>query len=354
LSVIVCSACGKENEDFFMFCLDCGADLSAAPARATPAPVAPQAKAKTGADTADLPGGKRGRHAQATREWDPDVVELVRSMGPAALELMKQAAVQAPVVAKAVAPRRCPACDAVILAGQPFCPSCGARLGAAQKASPERDAAGRLVLIREDGSDGDRFTLYRDQTVIGRSEGDIKFPDDEFLGNKHAIFYYDGSVLYVQPLDTTNGVFRRIENQIEIASGDSFRIGQELLFFKSIADVTGDAATAPDAEGTLPLGSPLHEETWGWLGQRVGHSTYASGYLLQQAEVFLGRERGDILFPEDGYVSGSHAVVAKVNRSYYLKDLGSSNGTYLRLHAATALEAGDLMLSGQQLFRVEP
>jgi hypothetical protein len=67
----------------------------------------------------------------------------------------------------------------------------------------------------------------------------------------------------------------------------------------------------------------------------------------------LGRERGDILFPEDGYVSGTHARISLREEHVYLTDLGSSNGTFLRLRHERTVPAGAFMLMGQQLFRLE-
>ena len=67
-----------------------------------------------------------------------------------------------------------------------------------------------------------------------------------------------------------------------------------------------------------------------------------------------GRERGDILFSEDGYVSGLHCRIAKgPDGKIYLTDVGSSNGTFARLYAERALTSGDILLMGQQLFRVD-
>ena len=59
-----------------------------------------------------------------------------------------------------------------------------------------------------------------------------------------------------------------------------------------------------------------------------------------------------VLFPEDGYVSGLHCRLAFQKNTLYLTDLGSSNGTFVRLSAETELQNGDTLLMGQQLFRV--
>ncbi len=67
----------------------------------------------------------------------------------------------------------------------------------------------------------------------------------------------------------------------------------------------------------------------------------------------LGRERGDILFPEDGYVSGTHARISYRDGRFYLADLGSSNGTFLRVRGERTLKSGQFLLMGQQLFRLQ-
>jgi len=216
----------------------------------------------------------------------------------------------------------------------------------------DRQRRGQIVLIREDGSDGDTFPLFEDQTIIGRTSGDVNFPADAFLGDQHMVFQYDEQGLSIIPLDTVNGVFRRIVEQTELQSGDSFRIGQELLRFELITDLPGEPAR--DEEGTLGLGSPLPPDTWGRLAQLTETGQPGNSYLLSGQEVFMGRERGDILFPHDGYVSGSHAVIARANNRYFLNDLGSSNGTYVRIKRPMRLAHNDLILAGHELFRVEP
>jgi pSer/pThr/pTyr-binding forkhead associated (FHA) protein len=67
----------------------------------------------------------------------------------------------------------------------------------------------------------------------------------------------------------------------------------------------------------------------------------------------MGRERGDILFPEDGYVSGTHARISLGQERVTLADLGSSNGTFLRIRGERKLPAAAFILMGQQLFRIE-
>ena len=47
---------------------------------------------------------------------------------------------------------------------------------------------------------------------------------------------------------------------------------------------------------------------WGRLSVIVGRDVDGPAFPLFDETVVLGRERGDILFPEDGYVSGTHCA----------------------------------------------
>jgi pSer/pThr/pTyr-binding forkhead associated (FHA) protein len=220
-----------------------------------------------------------------------------------------------------------------------------------KKASGER-AKGHLVIILEDGSDGSVLDLSPEVTTIGREGVDISFPHDDFLAKRHAEFVFSDGMLLLSPLESTNGVFLQVHQEVELDSGDVFRIGQQLLCFEMLGVVA--SALDVDTQGqAIPLGSPVPEGAWGRLGQVIAPNTMGSVYLLGGSEVYLGRERGDITFPGDGFVSGLHAQISMRNGRCFLKDLGSSNGTYLRLSKATPVRRGMLVLAGQQLFRVE-
>ena len=70
--------------------------------------------------------------------------------------------------------------------------------------------------------------------------------------------------------------------------------------------------------------------------------------------VSIGREDCDLNFPEDLYMSGSHArVAASPDGSFVLVDSASKNGTFLRIRAEHELSHGDYLFLGKQLLRVE-
>lgn len=450
--MISCPTCGKENEDFFRFCLGCGSDLEVAPAakpapeaakpapepevaprRATPAHAAavvaepalsppeaaeapqkkPTAPAQASATSAAAHPREAAAGAEAARAARPVTDDVAVGGAPPGSTAgpsgdgpkgraqappppggvrVRPAAVEGPprtaaarsgdsgAPAKSRAQRRvgggttlrpislepgaqampaeCRVCGAPSQLDFAFCASCGAPLAEARVASaPAKPrsgvARGRIVLIREDGSDGAAFELDAGGTTLGRDGGHINFADDDFLAARHAELAYRDDALWVTPLDTTNGVFIRLLDEVEIEPGDAFRVGQELLRFDVYGDL-GARGQDLDEEGTLRLGSPLPANVWGRLSQLIGPDTVGNAYVLVGDETYIGRERGDIVFPDDGYVSGMHAMLSRREDAVVLKDMGSSNGTYVRIRGPVELSPGDFVLAGQQLFRADP
>jgi hypothetical protein len=129
-----------------------------------------------------------------------------------------------------------------------------------------------------------------------------------------------------------------------------FRAGQQLLMFEEMRQVRPVLPGAGD--GTTVMGSPVRG-AWGRLSSIVAVNTSAAVWVLRRPTEALGRERGEILFPEDGFVSGSHCRLSHRDGRFFLVDLGSTNGTYLRIKGEGILAQGDLLLLGQQLFKVD-
>jgi pSer/pThr/pTyr-binding forkhead associated (FHA) protein len=349
-----CKTCGKNNQDLYKFCLGCGAELGDTTA------VDGEGLATQVAITAELPpdykpqnGNGSGNGAgNAAEEFDlndrrDSLLHLkpLPSAGPEA------------VPADSTDPnagRICPQCGTLTSSEFAFCSQCGARLdvGTGKPAPPRtRDIAvptetvsGQLVLIRPDGTEGGTHPLADGENVIGRGIGSL-FDADGYLSPRHAELVLNAAGLVVRDAGSLNGVFVKLVDEEELVDGDIFRIGQELLRFDEIEP------PVPLDDGTDIMGSP-NPGYWGRLALIVGRDQDGSAFPLFGDAVTLGRERGDILFPEDGYVSGAHARVSLRDGKYYLTDLNSSNGTFLRVRGERALKTGTSLLMGQQLFRI--
>lgn len=72
-------------------------------------------------------------------------------------------------------------------------------------------------------------------------------------------------------------------------------------------------------------------------------------YLLDAMETKVGRDINNEICLDDITVSRSHALIAKSNGQYFIKDLGSLNGTYLNAISVrdTAITAGDEIQIGK-------
>ncbi|MEZ4468188.1 MAG: FHA domain-containing protein [bacterium] len=251
-------------------------------------------------------------------------------------------------VAREAAGRRCRACNTVVPAGFKFCGVCGSRYDVATPAV-NPSARVQLILVHPDGTEGESFDLPTGECTIGRGQGLPLFADDPFLAPRHATFHHGAGRLTVRDEGSLNGVFVRLRAEVELVHRDLFRVGQQLLRFEDLRHVRALVPAATD--GTLTFGSPTRG-AWGRLSSLVAVDTPAQAWTLAGGQVLIGRERGDIRFPGDGFVSGSHCMISTRQGRYFLADQGSTNGTYLRLKGEQAISDDDLLLLGQQLFRV--
>jgi pSer/pThr/pTyr-binding forkhead associated (FHA) protein len=244
--------------------------------------------------------------------------------------------------------------------GNRFCASCGYNLsvlsgaqavpsGAAAAPATGGGAAVIMTALRADGTEAGTFRLADGPSVtVGRDTGSI-FAGDSYLSPRHATFTRRGAQLLVKDEGSLNGVYLKLKpNEPQhLEFGDVFRIGQEIIRFEELRG----QAKSPD--GVERFGSPSK----GYIGRLalvVGRDTTGNAFPIPERGVHCGRERDDILFSEDGYVSGLHCRVARgPDGKVYITDIGSSNGSFVRLRGERGLLTGDILLMGQQLFRVD-
>jgi pSer/pThr/pTyr-binding forkhead associated (FHA) protein len=65
----------------------------------------------------------------------------------------------------------------------------------------------------------------------------------------------------------------------------------------------------------------------------------------------IGREDGDLRFPDDAFMSPLHTKLAWEGDQLVIRDLGSRNGTWVFLTEPRRLADGDLLLIGSQVIR---
>lgn len=372
--MITCSKCSKENQDHYKFCLGCGAELprhSNAPKPFSPQ-TPPQGVAQVGAEgaapVAAAPPGPAAAVAQAVGAAGaagvapaPAAEPPPAAGGPAPAPVAASPDASAAPAGVSIP---CPQCGHSNADSNRFCASCGYNLSALQAAAspakqPSAAVSGTpaapgtlkvvLTALRADGSEAGTFPLPQTATAtVGRDTGSI-FAGDSYLSPKHATFSNHDNSLSIKDEESLNGVYLKLKPNAPwpLEFDDVFRIGQEIIRFEELK------GQAPSADGVRRFGSPAK----GYIGRLalvIGRDTTGNSFPIPERGVHCGRERGDILFSEDGYVSGLHCRVAKGDDGkVYLTDVGSSNGTFVRLGAERRLDAGDILLMGQQLFRID-
>ena len=223
---------------------------------------------------------------------------------------------------------------------------------AARPATSPSPAWGNAILVNRDGSDGQRFPLAGEYLVVGRNGADIEFADDRFLARQHARIERaaDGSIK-VHPLDALNGVFRKTDAPVELADGNTILVGREVLRYERV-DAEETKVHPLVRHGVALFGSPPREP-WGRLLQIVPSGGYRDVRHLAGEEIVLGREEGDIVFRDDAFMSRRHAAITWDGKRAQVTDLGSSNGTFVRITGPTPLKHGDHVRMGDQLMRIE-
>lgn len=333
-----CIRCGTSNPLSGRFCSNCGGPLEPVQEPST-APQAPQARALAAQQPPAAPPAPPGRSAGA-------------GGAPGSLS--------------------CPRCRGANSAQMSFCQFCGARLSAgleeqresapgpnasplqaAQFGRPEAALEAHLVVIGQDGKPGRQYPIVDDQTDIGRDEGNILLPSDPYVASRHARLTRRNGRFFVRDLESVNGVYVRLRNQERLQHADLVLVGLEVLRFEIVSDAEKGLSPAVE-RGTQIFGSPSAARHMR-LCQRTVEGVTRDVYYPTRDEAVLGREQGDIVFTNDPFMSRRHAAITRdpSTGTFSLRDLGSSNGTYLAIRSERELTPGDHVRIGQHLFRLD-
>lgn len=251
----------------------------------------------------------------------------------------------------------CRECSTHVPSGHKFCGRCGTPLpqeivelqvrffGAMQ--APGK---ARLILIRGDaGVDGLSYLLQGVEHVAGRQDAQILFPDDTWLSAKHANFMYRADKLVVRDEGSSNGIYLRVRQPMLLEPGDQFVCGEQVFR----VEMTPKDTSGPDPDMTYFYSSPKRPSPFRVVQVIRGGATGLVA-CARSNDLQVGREENDINFPEDLFMSAHHAKVSLgANGKFTLTDLGSKNGTFVRIQKEIELQHGDYLFLGRQLLRVE-
>lgn len=188
---IECQSCGTPNEEYFNFCQKCGSHL-----------VKDELPEETQTVVIEGP-------PPALQKYDTDPYRTT----PATSAMLQ-----------------CLNCLNEVAPGSRFCNLCGTPLGAGQPAAALPRFCLRLIV---DGEESDEVYQLGPTTVIGRLQGDIHFPYDDYMSSQHASITRRGGQFFLKDEGSRNGTLIIIESEVELKPGSVFMVGRQLFKFES-------------------------------------------------------------------------------------------------------------------------
>jgi predicted component of type VI protein secretion system len=167
----------------------------------------------------------------------------------------------------------------------------------------------------------------------------------------HARFTTEKDQLFVEDISGVSSVFIGLIATYSLRDGDIVRMGEQMFRFREKVEMVTNAA----ARGTtiLDLSTTLEEPVAQLVFVGPDFLDTPASLPLNEEEVSFGRSRGTYIFPEDPFMSRAHCKIYHRGEDFYLEDVGSRNGTFVKVRSKTPVPMGATVLVGSQVFRID-
>jgi class 3 adenylate cyclase len=203
----------------------------------------------------------------------------------------------------------------------------------------------KLVQVRSDGQACKEFLMQANQALIGRTEGDFTFPQDEKLQSPHARLLAESGQMFLEPIGEARTFFSLI-GSYRLQQGDIVRIGAQVMEFR--VDEAALAAASHSGTALGELAAMLH----GAVAEFVSLRADRRHYPLREEQTTWGRTKANYVFPTDTSMSRAHARVYHRGEDFFLEDTGSTNGTFVMAREKTPIPPGAVLAIGGQRLKV--
>jgi len=188
----------------------------------------------------------------------------------------------------------------------------------------------QLVSLHPDGTVEESFPITKETSRIGRSDAEIAFSQDVYMADHHATLVRRGERYLIEDTGTGSGVWIRVpagQGRV-LVEGDTVWIGAQIL-----------VVTKSD-------------ENWA-VSHYNSDGVYRAAHRIEDKGVLVGRATPIPLEPSDMGLSRRHAQFRVEDGHLKVFDLGSTNGTYVKITAPLALSNGDELRIASKRFRFE-
>lgn len=209
----------------------------------------------------------------------------------------------------------------------------------------------KLQRMLKDGSIGDQYPIKGEKLEVGRFRGDLQFADDDKMAPIHARFSTEKDQLFVEDISGVSSVFIGLIATYTLRDGDIVRMGEQMFRFREKVEVVANAA----ARGTtiIDLSSTMDEPVAQLIFVGPDFLDTPASLPLNEEEVSFGRSRGTYIFPEDPFMSRAHCKIYHRGEDFYIEDVGSRNGTFIKVRSKAPVPKGATVLVGSQVFRID-
>jgi hypothetical protein len=186
-----------------------------------------------------------------------------------------------------------------------------------------------------------------DEVTIG-SAGLVQLPGERFCHASEAQLVWKDDRLWLHDLDGGNGVFLKVAHLCELAIGDEFIIGDQLLRVEANPEASDGPGPGPTYFYPAPNWVSPFRVVQIFEGGVPGACCVARGATMQ-----IGSAIGDMVLSGDPLVAEQHCLVEENAGTIVLTDLGSQSGVFVRIKGAQELVDGDELLVGRTRLQVQ-
>ena len=204
----------------------------------------------------------------------------------------------------------------------------------------------KLQVLSESGDLLDQYPIEPELQIRISSSGALSVSKDNRSSGVNARFSVLERQLWLQEGDGHwPAVFFRLASSHVLEDGDILLAGAQMFRFEEERPNV-DSTDKTTARGISDLIAP---PTAGWC--RIdGNGNTVARFSLSGDHFQFGRSRGEYLFPHDNLMSRAHLKISRRGDHLLVEDLGSRNGTFLKVEGKRPVSpVSDFIIAGQLL-----
>ena len=196
------------------------------------------------------------------------------------------------------------------------------------------------ILIKSiEGPNDMNFKVKKDGITIGRHSSNKIVIYDESVSRFHAKIVYEQSNFYLLDIGSTTGTFTKITEPLPLREHLLIEIGSYQFMINKI-HIVGGAVEEKLKESFIELF--IFEAP-----EDIENKTF----LLYDNDSIGRKNTSTLSFPDDLHMSNLHIKVNLIQDQFFLEDIASTNGTWLRL-SEECKESTAMPLVDQMIFKI--